>query len=71
MLFNVAESLRIAGILLQPFMPTKSKELLDVLRVDSTRPSKRAFSAAVFGSDAEYGEGIKKTVLFPPLIVEQ
>ncbi|KAB8203226.1 tRNA synthetases class I (M)-domain-containing protein [Aspergillus parasiticus] len=70
-LFNVAESLRIAGILLQPFMPTKSKELLDVLRVDSTRPSKRAFSAAVFGSDAEYGEGIKKTVLFPPLIVEQ
>lgn len=52
-------------------MPTKSKELLDVLRVDSTRPSKRAFSAAVFGSDAEYGEGIKKTVLFPPLIVEQ
>ncbi|KAE8147685.1 tRNA synthetases class I (M)-domain-containing protein [Aspergillus avenaceus] len=67
-LYNVAESLRIAGILLQPFMPTKSKELLDVLRVDNSR---RTFSAAALGSDAEYGEGMKKTVLFPPLIVEQ
>ncbi|KAF9888724.1 methionyl-tRNA synthetase [Aspergillus nanangensis] len=69
-LYNIVESLRITGILLQPFMPTKSKELLDLLRVDNSDPSKRSFSAAAFGSDLDYGEGVKKKILFPQLIVE-
>lgn len=48
-------------------MPTKSKELLDLLRVDASR---RRFSDAVFGRDLTYGEGVKKKILFPQLIVE-
>lgn len=67
-LYNVAESLRISAILIQPFMPTKSQELLNILRVDNT---KRGFSDAAFGSDAEYGEGIRKSILFPPLVIEE
>ncbi|KAJ5225396.1 Methionyl-tRNA synthetase [Penicillium chermesinum] len=66
-IFNAAESLRITGILLQPFMPTKSKELLDHLKVDLS-PTKRAFAATAYGFDAAYGEGIKKGILFPPLL---
>jgi len=64
----VAESLRISAILLQPFMPNKSQDLLNILRVDNT---KRSFTDAGFGSDAEYGEGIKKSILFPPLVIEE
>jgi methionyl-tRNA synthetase len=48
-------------------MPTKSKELLDLLRVDL---SKRTLSDTAFGSDLDYGEGVKKKILFPQLIVE-
>lgn len=70
-LYNVAESLRISAILLQPFMPDKSHELLDILRVDTSNPAKRAFSATVYGSDPDYGEGIKKGMLFPPLLTEE
>ncbi|KAK1143153.1 methionyl-tRNA synthetase [Aspergillus melleus] len=70
-LYLVAESLRITGILLQPYMPTKAKELLDYLCVDSTDPSSRMFSAAKLNSDPNYGEGVRKTVLFPPLISEE
>ncbi|KAJ6106927.1 hypothetical protein N7512_010444 [Penicillium capsulatum] len=66
-LYNVAESLRISAILLQPFMPSKSQELLELLRVDTSNPLKRSFAAAVYGSDSEYGEGIKKGILFPSL----
>lgn len=68
----MAESLRITAILLQPFMPTKSHELLHILRVDTSDASKRAFSAAAYGADPDYGEGIKKgSILFPPLISEE
>ncbi|KAJ5309013.1 hypothetical protein N7508_004392 [Penicillium antarcticum] len=70
-LYNVAESLRIAGILLQPFMPGKSHDLLELLRVDTSDPSKRAFAATAYGSDADYGEGVKKCILFPPLLTEE
>ena len=52
-------------------MPTKAKELLDYLCVDSTDPSSRMFSAAKLNSDPNYGEGVRKTVLFPPLISEE
>ncbi|KAJ5096093.1 hypothetical protein NUU61_005449 [Penicillium alfredii] len=69
-LYNVAESLRISGILLQPFMPSKADELLTLLRVD-TDASKRAFSAAVYGKDPDYGEGMKRGILFPPLLAEE
>ncbi|BCS24080.1 methionine--tRNA ligase MSM1 [Aspergillus puulaauensis] len=66
-LYNVAESMRITGILLQPFMPTKAKETLDLFRVDA---SKRGISDARYASDSDYGEGIKKKILFEPLIFE-
>jgi methionyl-tRNA synthetase len=69
--FNSAESLRIAAILLQPFMPGKSQELLELLRVDTSNPNKRAFSAAVYGTDTEYGKDIRKGILFPPLLTEE
>ncbi|KAH8693702.1 putative methionyl-tRNA synthetase [Talaromyces proteolyticus] len=68
--YNVCESLRIAGILLSPFMPQKSAEILDFLRV-GTDVSKRNFEAATYGADFEYGE-VEKTskLLFPPLLIE-
>lgn len=69
-MFNVAESLRISGILLQPFMPGKSQELLQLLGVDINNPSKRTFAAAVYGSDADYGEIFAKHMVFPPLPTE-
>ncbi|RDW93849.1 methionine--tRNA ligase MSM1 [Aspergillus mulundensis] len=67
-LFNVAESMRITGILLQPFMPNKAKELLDMLQVDL---SKRGISSAIYAGDPDYGEDVKAKILFPPLIVEE
>ncbi|KAL4998752.1 tRNA synthetases class I (M)-domain-containing protein [Aspergillus recurvatus] len=66
-IFNAAESMRIMGILLQPFMPNKAKKLLDMLKVD---PSRRNFSDAGYAQDATYGENIKKKILFPPLALE-
>ncbi|KAG0134460.1 methionyl-tRNA synthetase-like protein [Tuber indicum] len=73
-----AEAVRIAGILLQPFMPGKMKELLDGLGVGEDR---RGFGYAVVGGDREYGaavvrgegkgeagkESARMGVLFPPL----
>ncbi|KAL4754152.1 hypothetical protein BDW72DRAFT_190295 [Aspergillus terricola var. indicus] len=66
-IFNAAESMRIMGILLQPFMPNKAKKLLDILKVD---PSKRNLSDAGYAQDSTYGEDIKKKILFPPLALE-
>ncbi|KAL6807394.1 tRNA synthetases class I (M) domain-containing protein [Trichoderma sp. SZMC 28013] len=51
-IYNSAEALRIAGILLQPIMPTKASELLDALGV---RPDRRTVEFAVKGKDANYG----------------
>lgn len=73
-IFDSAEAVRVAGILLQPYMPTKAGEILDILGVDPTR---RTFQYAVFGADFTYGvpkipcggRGAFET-LFPPLIVE-
>ncbi|KAL3474633.1 tRNA synthetases class I (M)-domain-containing protein [Aspergillus californicus] len=67
-LFNVAEAMRITGILLQPYMPGKAKEVLDLFQVHA---SKRSFSDARYASDPDYGENVKKTLLFPPLLVEE
>lgn len=72
-IYNVSEYLRISGILLQPFMPQKSPEILDRIGV-SQDASKRGFAAAKYGADYEYGL-VEKPVdrrqfLFPPLMVE-
>lgn len=69
--FLCAETLRICGILLQPYMPEKAAKLLDMLGVDGGR---RTFDDAVYGADADYGtskielgRGGPGGTLFPPL----
>lgn len=70
-LFQAAESLRISGILLQPFMPDKATRLLDTLGVAQDR---RTFAYAVPRSDSSYGVPFvdpgrcRDDGLFPPLI---
>ena len=70
MIYLCAESLRICGILLQPYMPSKMQQLLDQLGVD---PDKRSFQDAEFGSDRIYGSPLipvgrgHEGVLFPAL----
>jgi methionyl-tRNA synthetase len=69
-----SESLRIAGILLQPFMPNKASQLLDIIGVEDSR---RSYSDAKVGADVTYGvprETLGKGALgslFPPLSVEK
>lgn len=71
--YTAAESLRIVGILLQPFMPEKAAELLDVLGVPAQN---RTFAHARPGADYEYGKPLRSPGkgaldgLFPPLPVE-
>jgi methionyl-tRNA synthetase len=61
------------GILLQPYMPAKAAQLLDILGVDG---SKRTFADAQLGADFSYGAAklpVGKGAwdsLFPPLSVE-
>ena len=52
-LFYESETLRIAGILLQPFMPSKSRQLLGTLGVEEAR---RAWS------DLGLGDGGRRTM---------
>jgi len=66
-IFLCAESLRICGILLQPFMPSKMAQLLDMLGVAENA---RMYQNAEFGSDHDFGQAVdesQKTVLFPRL----
>ncbi|KAK8041357.1 hypothetical protein PG994_014364 [Apiospora phragmitis] len=72
-IYHAAEALRVAGILLQPFMPEKSASLLDRLGVDL---GQRTFDHARFDSDSAYGvstvplgEGAQSS-LFPPIPAE-
>lgn len=71
--YLAAESLRLSGILLQPFIPDKAGELLDVLGVDEKR---RRFEDAEVGADFAYGTPKRDpgksayNGLFPPLAVE-
>lgn len=64
------ETLRIVGILLQPYMPSKMSQLLDKLGVEKTR---RTFEFAVIGADDSYGAAQSPPgttawdSLFPPL----
>jgi methionyl-tRNA synthetase len=64
--FLSSECIRIAGIMLQPFMPIKSKAILDQLAVDK---NKRTFEFSSYGKDITYGQGTKgkKGLVFPPL----
>ncbi|KAI1444826.1 methionyl-tRNA synthetase [Annulohypoxylon stygium] len=71
--YVTAETLRIVGILLQPFMPEKTSKFLDVLGVS---PEKRTFEFATLQADKDYGASFVPIVkgaagsLFPPLPVE-
>ena len=68
-IYQCAESLRIVGILLQPYMPSKMKHFLDMLGVDDQA---RSFEHARrpdmdFGHPTvDIGKGLSGT-LFPPL----
>lgn len=55
-IFNCAEALRIAAILLQPVMPTKAAALLDELGV---KPKRRTVQYAHMGKDNKYGTQAK------------
>ena len=71
--YHCAEAIRIVGILLQPYMPDKSAQLLDMMGIDA---ADRSYDNAVWGSDVNYGTSkiaLKKGVwggLFPPLVLE-
>lgn len=75
-IFTCSDAIRIAAILLQPFMPSKMKTTLDILGVDE---SKRTFIDAKFRADYSYGVplievgkriGYAGNTLFPPLMAE-
>jgi methionyl-tRNA synthetase len=66
---RISEVLRIGGILAQPFMPVKAKEMLDALGVADSR---RTMKNAAWRADLNYGgqdrSGSDKAVhLFPRL----
>ena len=71
--YLAAEALRISGILMQPYMPSKAAELLNMLGVDESR---RTFEFTQLGKDVEYGVSKvdlgrgHKGALFPPLMSE-
>lgn len=73
-IYILAETLRIIGILLQPFIPDKSKQMLDMLGVSI---EKRTFEYAAMGKDFSYGAPLMSLgkgahdSLFPPLEVEE
>lgn len=72
-IYLLAESVRVMGILLQPFMPGKAAEMLDVLGVS---PDRRTFAQAALGKDFSYGKPLRSSSreeyggLFPQLEVE-
>ena len=69
-MFLMAETLRMVGILLQPFMPDKAGELLDMLRVAE---DKRGYDEARLCANKDYGRGQsldKTAALFPRLVNE-
>ncbi|EME39260.1 hypothetical protein DOTSEDRAFT_159472 [Dothistroma septosporum NZE10] len=69
-IFLAAETLRLVGILLQPFIPNAASKQLDMLGVAEDR---RSFDWAIIGKDETYGTPMislgkgKDDVLFPPL----
>lgn len=61
-LFFASETLRIAGIVLQPIMPTKSVELLEALGVE---PSRRTWADAKVGAGGPRSMVRTQGQLFP------
>lgn len=72
-IYTAAESLRHMGLLLQPFMPDKAAEMLDLLGV---APNRRRFEYLGLGKDFSYGTPLRPIgssaldAIFPPLAVE-
>jgi len=72
-IYYCSEATRIVGILMQPYIPAKAAQLLDILGVDE---SKRTFDDARIGADYDYGvpkDAVGKDAwdgLFPPLPVD-
>ncbi|PSR90790.1 tRNA synthetases class I (M)-domain-containing protein [Coniella lustricola] len=72
-IYTAAETLRHIAILLQPFMPDKAEEMLDLLGVEL---DKRSFAYLGVGKDFTYGKPLRPVgagaydALFPPLPVE-
>lgn len=64
-LFFESETLRIAGILLQPIMPEKTKVLLDVLGVDLAR---RRFEDCEVGKGGERTPPAERVQVFPAVV---
>ncbi|EMC91395.1 hypothetical protein BAUCODRAFT_28505 [Baudoinia panamericana UAMH 10762] len=69
-IFLAAETLRLVGIMLQPFIPTSAKRLLDMVGVEA---EKRTWEWCEVGKDGSYGLPMvdlgrgEKGVLFPGL----
>lgn len=63
--FYTHEALRIASILLQPFMPTKANEVLSALGVEDRRWESTVLGASGVPVDSRYKPSYKS--LFPPL----
>ena len=72
-MYVCAESIRIACILLQPFMPSSMAYALDCLGVE---PKRRTFEYAKLNADRKYGNPLPgillsvDEVVFPPLQTE-
>jgi len=69
-IYLCAESVRICGILLQPYMPTKMTQLLDMLGV---KAHARTLQDAQVGTDSDYGRKsmTQQKMLFPPLAADR
>ena len=70
-IYLCADSLRVCGLLLQPFMPSKMENLLDMLGVDKRF---RSFEDAEIGANRAFGlpladGGKQQGSLFPALPV--
>lgn len=65
-IYLCAECVRVAAIMLQPFIPDKARAVLDLLAVDK---KKRTFEYAEYGADTTYAADTKgkKGLVFPPL----
>jgi len=71
-IYSVIESCRISAILMQPIMPDKMAQLLDMLGVDR---AKRSWKHASVRADGSYGtppSGVCfRAVLFPKILTSQ
>ena len=70
-IYLCADSVRVCGLLLQPFMPLKMETLLDMLGVDA---QSRSFKDARLGTNRSFGHsladrGKQQNSLFPALPV--